>query len=457
MIAAKPVARHAMLCLATIMAMAAVCLAPCTRVLGGERAAPQGSPIDLAAAARIFQEARQISQRDGGRLWGVPLYGPIMLVEPDSRFLVTNQADAHGLLKQTGEVFTGHLPPADEFANTATTWSGVLWTQMAWPLPQDPAVRHTMIAHECFHRIRRQLHLPALKFSDNSHLDTLQGRYLLQLEWRALGKALAASTDADRRTAAADALLFRAQRNRVFPGAAERESLLEYNEGLAEYTGVKAGNVGQAAQIRAAQRDLFTHARDPSFVRSFAYATGPAYGLLLDQYRPGWRGQLPSGRRLDALLGEALHVSLAGDLAARVSSRASLYDGAALLQAETLRERERQKRLAQYRAIFLEHPVLVLHMRQRQISFDPRDVLPFGEHGSVYPLLNVSDDWGQLTVTKAALMDSRFEVVTLPAPTSRAHGHLAGDGWTLALKPGWKLVPRSRKGDFTLAGPDQKH
>lgn len=410
--------------------------------------------IDLAAAAQIFREARALSERDGGRLWGVALYGPMLFWDPDSRFMVANQADARGILKPHGGVFTGTVPPGELFANTAQTWSGVLWTQIMWPLPRDPERRDLLIAHECFHRIRARLHLPPLRMANNSQLDTLQGRYLLQLEWRALSHALAGRTAADRKAAAADALLFRARRYQLFPAAAEQENNLEYNEGLAEYTGVKAGCEGHAAQLRCAQRDLTGVAHEPSFVRSFAYATGPAYGLLLDRYLPAWRRQLASGKRLDELLAQALHVSPGGDLAAQVAARSTLYDGAPLLQAETVRDRERQKRLAVYRQMFIEHPVLVLPLKHMQVQFDPRDVLSFEQHGSVYPKLSVTDDWGTLSAQQGALVDPQFHTVTVPAPTSSTAGHLAGNGWTVLLKPGWKLVAGARKGDFTLARPD---
>ena len=35
--------------------------------------------------------------------------------------------------------------------------------------------------------------------------------------------------------------------------------------------------------------------RNPTLVRSFAYATGPALGLLLDRWAPGWQRRVASG------------------------------------------------------------------------------------------------------------------------------------------------------------------
>ena len=72
-----------------------------------------------------------------------------------------------------------------------------------------------MLAHESFHRIQPLLKLTRPE-AGNRHLDTLEGRYLLQLEWRALAMALEARTPEDRRAAITDALAFRHERYRQF-------------------------------------------------------------------------------------------------------------------------------------------------------------------------------------------------------------------------------------------------
>src|SRR6188508_596039 len=70
---------------------------------------------------------------------------------------------------------------------------------------------------------------------ENAHLDSLEGRYWMRLEWRALARALDAS-GAARLTAIADALAFRAARQQRFPNAAVDEHADEIIEGIATYT-----------------------------------------------------------------------------------------------------------------------------------------------------------------------------------------------------------------------------
>src|SRR6185436_19386718 len=82
---------------------------------------------------------------------------------------------------------------------------------------------------------------------------------------------------------------FRQRRHALFPAAAAAERALENNEGLAEYTGgVLSGRTPEQVHRWAADALQAAEQKD-TFVRSFAYASGPAYALLLDALDPSWR------------------------------------------------------------------------------------------------------------------------------------------------------------------------
>jgi len=149
----------------------------------------QDAAIPLADARAVFSQARTQCEADGGHLWGASLCGPIMLVDPRPRRIVASQADAKGALREQDGVFVGELPKETNVANTAVEWSGTRWTQMLWPLPEDEGKRGTLIAHEMFHRLQPDLPIADARGGENPHLDTLEGRYSLQLEWRALASA----------------------------------------------------------------------------------------------------------------------------------------------------------------------------------------------------------------------------------------------------------------------------
>ncbi len=404
-------------------------------------AAPLAAQIDAALAGRYFGEAQAACNADGGKLWGASLCGPLLFVDPGSRAVVTNQADGEGRLAREGDIFTGRLPQEVNPANTAMKWAGVKWTMVVWPwIPKDPAARGRLLLHEMWHRIQSDLGLQAPE-PKNAHLDTVEGRYWLQMEWRALAKALESSGE-DRRRAIADALAFRAQRRSLFPNAAAEERALEINEGLAEYTGVRLHDSAAAQAAEGLRRAV----KNASFVRSFAYASGPAWGLLLDDAEAKWRKGLKADSDLGELLGRAAAIRPVDN----PDSRALAYDGAALHAAETEREEQRRKREADYRARLIASPVLVLPLSpDMRWSFDPNNLFPLGHAGTVYPTMRVSDAWGVIEVSRGALMSADRRRLSVAAP--REPAALSGDGWELKLSPGWSVRAGGRTGDYKLA------
>lgn len=412
-------------------------------------AAAQSRGLDEAAAGRYFAEARALCTRDGGRLWGRSLCGPMMFADPATRAVVASEPDGEGLLKRSGEVFVGTLPADVNVANTAFEWAGVNWMMvMTSAIPSDRHRRGGLLIHELWHRRQAELGFPA-SGAANEHLDTRQGRVWLQLEWRALSSALA-SRGRVRRRAAADALLFRAQRRAVFQRAAAEEREMEMHEGLAEYTGVRLSGSPDPARF-VSDFNLKEEARRESFVRSFAYASGPAYGLLLDEAAPGWTRRLKKDDDLGELLRTRLRVKLPKGDAGEIEKRAGAYDGGALMLAELRREEARRQLVAGYRARLVEGPVLSMPLRSMRMSFDPGNLVPLEGLGTVYPNIRVADVWGVLTVARGgALMNSNYSGVSVPAPADASARPVRGDGWTLELNEGWALVPGTRVGDFVL-------
>jgi hypothetical protein len=179
-------------------------------------------------------------------------------------------------------------------------------------LAGDADARQQNMLHGLFHRIQPELGL----ITDdglNEHLDTLEGRVWIRLGWRALRRALESSGSA-RAEAIADALAFRRERRRLVPGAAENERRNEIHEGLGSYTGIAANSPADAR--RAAALALAGGESQPSLVGNFEAASGPGYGVLLDDLLPGWRRQLRSTSDLGQLLASANNRPLTADLAA---------------------------------------------------------------------------------------------------------------------------------------------
>lgn len=420
-------------------------------------AAVDRPPVPPELARQYFGEAQAACQRDGGRLWGVALCGPILLVDGETRAVISNRSDAEGRLQRQGDLWVGALPEQQNVANTATEWAGVRWTMLMTPLPDQKQARGRLMIHELFHRVQEKLGLAAVNPS-NRHLDAQDGRIWLQMEWRALERALQEHA-AVRLAAIQDALVFRRYRQSLFPKAAAEEKQLELNEGLAEYTGQKLSTRSPGELLAAAGCELRQAYRRPTFARSFAYLSGPAYGALLDQSRLPWRPLAQRGRDLGQLLASAYGLKLppGARLAREALRRAPAYDGDELAAMEARRETERQQQLAKYRGLLLEQPVLVLPLsKQVSYSFNPNNVVALDETATVYPTLRVVDEWGILEVSGGGLVVRQggwVARVQVSAPADAAARPLEGSGWKLALNPGWQLAPGARPGDWTVKRP----
>ncbi len=466
----------------------------------------QEAAIDPTLAKQYFEEAKALSDKDHGSLWNVALCGPILFVDRGTRAAVANQADQEGKLKPANGVFAGTAPPELGVANTATDWAGVEWTMVMWPVPESKAARLRLILHECFHRVQKKIGLPATD-SLNGHLDSLHGRIWLQMVWRALEHAFWQQGE-ERRRDVADAVYFRNYRRSLFPGSEAREDALEMNEGMAEYTGVKLSTssaeefaVVTAAWLRSAPT------RTASFGRSFAYTSGPAYGGLLDAANPEWRSGLTPATDLGQLLAHAYGVQLPAPDKTEALRRAERYEGSEVIAIETRREEQHQAQVAAAKKLFVEGPVLVLPVSQKfGYTFDPNAVLALDETLTLYQGdVQVTDEWGVLKASEGALFareNGKIVRVQVPAPADNgrddrkavngrddpdrvgvngkydreavngkydreavngkydreavnAKAPLAGKGWTLDLKPRWKIVPGGRTEDFAVRKQSQ--
>jgi len=226
------------------------------------------------------------------------------------------------------------------------------------------------------------------------------------------------------------------------------------NEGVAEYTGVRVGLPTAAERTAYALRDLEFFVQAPTFVRSFAYATGPAWGLLLDQANPAWRDQLAAAmkngnpRSLDQMLQTALR--LPEPAADTVKAREADYD-TTLRPRELARDQAKQAHLAQLKARLVDGPVLRLPLAGHHASyqFNPQTLEAFGSTGVVYPTMKLSADWGALSVEQGALLDKAMSVAAVTAAGASVD-HLQGPGWRLSLNQGWVVAPGERAGDFVV-------
>jgi hypothetical protein len=404
-------------------------------------AAQQGPAIAAGQATRMFAEAHALCTAERGRLWGHSLCVPLMFVDPATRGVVLNQP-AKGAVKD-GAVYRLILPRDIGIANTSLTFQGRRWSMVMWPLPIDKVKRGILLMHESYHSIQPALGLQGDGgLGKNGELDSRDGRIWLRAEFSALHAALQAS-GRQRRQALADALTFRVYRMSLWPQAAAEERSLELNEGLAESTGIDASLHTTRARIAAASDDIDGVEKERSFVRSFAYATGPAYAELLDAVQPDWRRKVTPEFAFGTAAAAAYHLAMPKPDKRLAMAAIARYDGRQIIAQEDARARQTAARNERFTRMLVNGPTLTLPLSKFSISFDPRMVYALPGHGSVYQTLTLGDAWGKLSVHDdgMALIPAKFDSVTVPLSGAPKGLTLSGHDWSLDLSKGAHLEP----------------
>jgi hypothetical protein len=399
-------------------------------------APPAVAQVDQQRAQEHFKEAQALCERDGGRLWGVSLCAPLVIADQRTHTLATSQ------------------PPPDApwprvlgLVNAPLEWGGTTWVAINWDFVAGlaPRSRRELFIHEMFHRVQPGLGLmqPA---AANEHVDTMDGRYWLRLEWRALARALQES-GAARVDAVRDALAFREARRALFAGSAEDERKVEITEGLPHYTGIVVAASSPADAIASAVTLLEGSGGMPdSVIRTFPSTTIPAYGLLLDASLEGWRTRVRNTDDIGALLMNALSVQPAAD----ATEAAARYGGAEIRRSEEQREQQRQDRLAALRQKFIDGPVLVIPGNGSTGSNSMGAVVIQGSGTVYFGAFKASGPWGTLDAENGVLVATDGSSRRVSGPVRRDDGTFAGDGWTFKAAPGWAVREGPRRGDYEV-------
>ena len=416
------------------MRISAFCTAVLTGVVTGHPL-PAAAQVDQQRAQEYFKEAQALCERDGGRLWGVSICGPMVIADRRTQTFATSQ------------------PAPDEarpqllgLVNAPIEWGGVTWGAYVWDFVVNRSARdrNELLLHELFHGVQSRLGVMAPALAPE-HLDAADGRYWLRLEWRALGTALRESGE-QRNRAVRDALAFRQARRLLYSAGVENERAIEITEGLAAYTGTVLAAPSPADAIVGTLELLANGEAGESFVRTFAYMSGPAYGLLLDASSPGWTRRVRGTDDLGALVMHSLGVQPAPD----ATASALRYGGADLRASEQKRDQERQERLADLRRAFVDGPVLRIPGGGSGMS-DSRGAVVIPGVGTVYfGSFRASGPWGTLEAEKGALVATDGSFRRVPAPVRRDDGTFAGDGWTFKAAPGWVVREGARRGDYEV-------
>lgn len=315
----------------------------------------------------IFRYVEKLCNRDNGKLWGVNIYSPVIGID-SLRNVVSNVPDAPVT-----------FPPDMPVANSTIELDGRRWTMVMWPLSGDKLTQSRLLVHEMFHYRQPELGLDPDHMPNNAHLSNRDARTLLKLEWNAL--KLASECNMTKKfEALSDALTFRERRRELYPDYIAEENALEILEGLAEYTGIRITLKSNQGFINDLSRFDYLYESD-NVTRSFAYLSGPLYGLILDQSGSDWHREVKVDTDLGKLVEEHFGLSLSDNLERDCDIAKAKYGFESIEDVEDGFERRREARDEEIRKLFAPDNVVIIECTNLSIQFPPDGMIQM-EDGS---------------------------------------------------------------------------
>jgi hypothetical protein len=393
--------------------------------------------VNQELAQKYFKEANDLCIKDNGKLWGISICGPMVVYDVTSKTIATSEPEPNEKRPRILGVVNAPMQWGGK------TWSAYIWNDVVTKTPRD---RKELLLHEMFHGVQQQLGL-GVAAGTPEHLDGTQGRYWMRLEWRALALALRSSGE-KRKMALSDALSFRQERQKLYPKHKDDEKGQEITEGLAAYTATKLVATSDKDAITAAL-DLLDNIENTaiasSFIRTFAYFSGPAYGLLLDHASKDWRKHIKASDDLAAYVASAYKIHPSKD----VSKSVFKYNGDAILASEHQREKDGQEKIENLRKAFVDNSVIIFPGGSH--SYDTRGAIVIPGEGTIYfGPFKASGPWGSLDATKGVLVSSDGSKRRLAGPVRIDKNTFKGDGWTLTVGDSWEVKESIQQGKYVV-------
>lgn len=399
----------------------------------------ENSSIDTLKARTYFLDITKIVKKDNNKLWGKSLYTPILFVDTQTNDMIANEADDEGILKKQDSIYIGKFPKDQIIANSVTNLGAKQYAMIQWQsIGSDELSRNELFIHEMFHSHQKALGLESPNGQpENKHLDEMDARIYLKLEWAALNKALN-STGEKKIAAITDALTFRQHRRQQYD-CGENENILEIHEGMAEYTGIICASKSQSDILEFMKKSFNNSIGTESFVRSFAYYSGSAYGILLDEKNTSWRKKLTYNSDLGEILKDSYKINLSSNSIEKAKNR---YNYKQIYQEELSRKQAHDKKILEYQNKFVNNSTVIIELDKPRIGFNPSNLIPFKEIGTIYPNITITDSFGTLNLADGGcLLSNDWKTATISADNLKIENDkISGKDWTIQLNSDYTII-----------------
>lgn len=331
---------------------------------------------ELLAAKSILSEPASL------KLWDVNLWSDKILVIDYDYTIYTLDSSIDGETKDSILYFTKADPTKLSFTNTTQDYNGKHYATVTIESVADSS---STIIHELFHLVH--LKDKHLKADPISYLDEYEARELLRLEYAALRNTLEMIKQNQNiekiSTSFGDAFLFRKLRQSKYSSTLKDELELETVEGLANYTGIKLSSVSN--KYSQTIEEINGREEADTYTRAFAYATGPAYGLIFDYLGINWKKGLDEIYNFLEIYEnqQAEQVVISDSTIEAVRARCNYEE---INTEELTKKFTYEKQLQHYDSLLLKSPTLkvTLPVEDYSISYNMYGTLSIKNVGLIY-------------------------------------------------------------------------
>jgi hypothetical protein len=390
-------------------------------------------------ATACFKDIEETCNRDGGKLWGKNLYGPLMFVDRNSRLIIANQPDKEGLLKLKDGIYTSLFPREDIITTTTISFGGTLLGITPLPIEEDYYRIKTRGIHALFHSFQKTEGINPENFNILI-MDEEEARLWMKLEWKALKKAIDSEGE-EQTLAIRDALIFRGSNRESYPKYADLGTRFETYEGLATFTYTLLASGSPEEYKKRLFEYLDRIYSYQSYARSYGSVHGALYATLLHAKGFDFKTITSDTVDLGKLVRELYNIELpvkCRDIAGSIALNYNIED---IRREEEQRLQDIRERLNSQVSVFTEKPVVLLELESPYFDFEPEDVRSLDTLGTLYHALRVSDNWGKLTVDKGdCLVSNNYKYLRITARGLKTDkNHINGEGWQIIMNDGWEI------------------
>lgn len=390
--------------------------------------------FNAAKAKEYLVQWEELCRCEDGRLWGVNLRMPFVIIHQETRELVANE-----------EGFGDKYPEELVITATGFEYQGKHWASAPWNVVEtlDEKERMKLLVHEAFHALQPSLFGKDCEdIGNNAHLEELDARVLFIVEMNALLAALKCVGE-ERIRAARAALFARAQRREKYGAMAE--AIAEVVEGTAVYTEKMLVEPDRILEdMEAEVISVCTAGHNlPAYM---GYLSGAMYCFVLDAFGIVWKPGLTYNSDLGELLGAEIGIPQA------FLSTLNEYGYNEILEEEKKKTEDRKQKLRTIVEAFESRPILRSFEKGSKGIFGQKiEIAGFGEvlRGVVqyigeFGKMIVNDGNLEKSVTSGGDLDFLIHNEGYCAVFADNIRHednkIFGDYWELELNEGFILV-----------------